>query len=97
MSRPADYKKAFPSKLESGYTLSQSNAGINLGEKGENAGASQTVHHDGVTSEVDRFSSEPVKKAIGRTRTVDLDANDRQRAPRSNDGRKSLSQSNLGD
>ena len=81
MSRPADYKKAFPSKLESGDTLSRSNVGINRGKKGENAGTSQTVHHDGVTSEVDRFSSEPAKKAIERTRTLDLGANDRQRAP----------------
>ena len=68
-------------------------------EKGDlkMVGTIQIVHHDGVTSEVDRFSSEPAKKAIGRTRTLDLDANDRQRAPRSNDGKKSLSQSNLGD
>ncbi|WP_300925939.1 hypothetical protein [Turicimonas muris] len=46
--------------------------GINRGKEGENAGTSQTVQHDGVTSEVDRFSSEPAKKAIGRTRTLDL-------------------------
>lgn len=67
--------------------------------KGENAGTNQTVHHDGVTSEVDRFSSEPARSNSSGSSVLVTGEEDNgetlffsQRG-----GNQSLSQGNMGD
>lgn len=66
-------------------------------EKREDAGANQTVHHDGVTSEVDQFSSEPAKKARTLKSVGPMSELQTGGYLPSNELNKSLSQSNMGD